>query len=266
VDSRATPAYARARLAQRLLDSIAEWNGIGKVIEAYACTPAKDEDDSEEADEGWLWPGGRRSAKAAAEFADNVGFDEDQVDQIMRKLGAGWSACLREEDLREHDAIIALDRAAQDDVAAEMRRQGLCPEAGQLLLLSDFVWHFEASQSAIQAGICADGSGTGFLEERLERALRRCDFERSGEASLRGAAVPAAAKGPLAAGAPSLASAALDAPAWPRPATGASTGLPGEWRRLHCALLRGVAGLAWLLVGSWQDNYCNPLQSRREQD
>lgn len=258
VDSAPTPAYVRARLAQRLLDSIAEWNGLGKVVEAYACTPLREEDDSEaDADEGWLWPGGRRSSQAAAEFADNVGLDDDQVDQILRKFGAGWSARLHEEDLREHDVIVALDRSAQDAAAAEMRRQGLRPEAGQLLLLSDFAWHFEVSQSAIQEGICADGSGTGFLEDRLALALRRCDLGASLQVEM--------ASGPPA-GAQSLAGAALDAPAWPRAAAAAAAGPPGEWRRLHCTLLKGIAGLAWFLVRSWEDNYCNPLHSHQDRD
>ncbi|CAE8699617.1 unnamed protein product, partial [Polarella glacialis] len=61
--------------------------------------------------------------------------------------------------------VIALDRSARDSAAAELCRQGLQAEVpSRLFLLSDFSWFFDARRSEICAGICADGSGTGFVE------------------------------------------------------------------------------------------------------
>lgn len=261
VDSDATHAYARARLAQRFLDATAEWNGLGKVIEAYACI-CTHVDEGHHADVG----GVEGCYSAAKEFADNVGLDNEQTDQVLRKLGAGWSARLQDEDLRQHDVVVALDRVARDASAAQMQFQGLDPESGTLLLLSDFSWFFEANRDVIQSAVSSDGSGTAFLDDGVMRALRRCDFECASEANV---ASSAGAGAGLAAAASSL-SAVMDSPSWPRAGAlaeedaerrprGSSRGSPGEWRRLHCALLRGSSGLAWFLVTSWRHGYCNPL-------
>jgi len=124
VYSPSEPAYLRARLAQRLLDAIAEWNGLGKVIEVFSCTPQTEE---EEDKIKWNQESSGRDFLAGAikEFARNVGLHRSEVDQILRKLGFGWHARLLEEDLRQHDVIIALDRAAQHAAAKEMRVQGV---------------------------------------------------------------------------------------------------------------------------------------------
>lgn len=264
VDSPETPSYVRARLAQRLMDAAAEWNGLGKVIEVYACTPVKEGDDvGDDGEDGTLWPEGRPSAQAAAEFANNVGLDGDELEQILRKLGAGWSARLQEEDLREHAAIVVMDRATRDAVATEMKVQGLDPEAGNLVLLSDFVWHFESSWETIQAADCRDGSGTGFLDEKVLRALRRCNFEQASNAALQLCSNKSSVEDST-----SMAS-LLDTPSWPSdvcilPDAAEECSLPGEWRRLHCNLLKGVSGLIWLLVKSWEAKYCNPLQTDKD--
>lgn len=251
VDSAETPSYVRARLAQRLLDAVANWNGLGKVIEAYSCTPAADASMDEDDEDDWLERGvdlGRHARAAASDFAKNVGLDEEELDHILRKLGAAWSATLCEEDLREHDLIVALDRASQDEVVVELQRQGLDPKAPRLLLLSDLAWHYEANASDIGSALCVDGSGADFLHERMYRALSRCDFERQ-----------CRAEEPTS----SLARWALDTPPWPAdsatPAAATSQERPGDWRLLHCALLRGCTGLVWLLVSSWREHYSNPL-------
>lgn len=47
-----------------------------------------------------------------AEFAENVGIEEEELRQIFRKLGSGVRVSLGDEALREHDLIIALDEEA----------------------------------------------------------------------------------------------------------------------------------------------------------
>ncbi|CAE8591343.1 unnamed protein product [Polarella glacialis] len=48
-------------------------------------------------------------------------------------------------------------------------------------------------------------------------------------------------------------------PPWPKPRRGEATA-PGEWRRLHCALLKGSTGLTWFLVTAWRrDRLLNPM-------
>jgi len=264
VDSPCSPSYVRARLAQRLLDALVEWNGIGKVVEVFACTPLKEgagSDDSVSPGKGFFWPTG-----AASDFAEHVGLDAEQLDQILRKLGAGWSASLCDDDLREHAVIVALDRKAHAAVATEMKDQGLDPANGTLLLFSDFVWHLQDHWTAIQSASCLDGSGAAFLDDGVLRILRRCNFEQKSSVSVDVNISPDAASLLSA----SSVSAELDMPAWPRlstcsqaeSATG-DAGLPGQWRRLHCSLLRGTVGLLWFLARSWQAKYCNPLQSGR---
>jgi len=256
VDSPSEPAYLRARLAQRLLDAIAEWNGLGKVIEVFSCTPQTEE---EEDKIKWNQESSGRDFLAGAikEFARNVGLHRSEVDQILRKLGFGWHARLLEEDLRQHDVIIALDRAAQHAAAKEMRVQGVGDPTSNLLLLSDFVWLIDSNRSLVGNTKCVDGSGTGFVDEDMERALSRCCFEESSEACLETQGRPPSTQDDAL-----LASVALDIPCWPHK-TLAKDSSPGKWRRLHCSLLRGSVGLAWFLVDSWQDKYCNPLQHRR---
>ena len=247
VDTSATPSYTRARIVQRLLDELAEWNGLGKVVEAYACVaPGKTllgklaahaEDDDPES-----------SVQAAEELAANVGMRDGQLGNILRKLGAGWTVTLQDEDLREHGLIVAVDREARDSAAEEMRAQNLDPEAGNLLLLSDLVWHYERSRGAIWEAECVDGSGADFIDEDLLGALRRFEFERTGEAQLRGDAQPGSAY--------ASAQEAFDLPPWPRKGAAAK---PADWRRLHCAMVKGSVGLAWFLVCSWRAGYANPL-------
>jgi len=244
----------RARLVQRLLDSVAEWNGLGKVIEVYACTPRSAK--SMEADEELeLWSdfgSGHLSTRAMAEFAHNVGLDEDQLQQILRKLGSGFTSLLSQEPMGEHDVIVALDRAGLDAAKAELVRQGIDPRDVHTMLLSDFVWYYEANHSLISDAICSDGSGTGFLDDRMEKALSRFDFESKSQASL---PTSSSESSPLA----STASDAMDTPAWPH-GRNESARRPGEWRKLHGTLLKGCAGLSHFLVSDWIRNYCNPLK------
>lgn len=246
VDSPSTPGYVRARLVQRFLDAAAEWNGLGKVVEVFACAPAAQEAEQEAyEDVHALYPssGGSCSSQAAAEFASNVGLGGEWLGQILRKLGAGWAADLQQELLSEHDLIVALDRTARDAAAAEMRAQGLDPGAGNLMLLSDFIWHYEEHWDAIQAATCCDGSGTGFLDEGMERSLGRCEFESVSAAELTGG--DAANVGGACSASGGMAS-TWDVPSWPRcdagdsDVTGGAQGSPGDWRRLHCSLLKVV--------------------------
>merc|ERR1712008_116798 len=189
------------------------------------------------------------------------------LDQILRKLGAGWSMSLCDDDLREHAVIVALDREAHAAAAAEMTAQGLDPANGTLLLFSDFVWHSQEHWMAIQSASCLDGSGAGFLEDGVLRTLRRCSFEQKSSIGVDSNLAAGAASSVQA----SSVSTELDVPAWPRqnkhnqPAgVAGAAGLPGQWRRLHCSLLRGTVGLLWFLTRSWQAKYCNPLQSGRD--
>jgi len=206
----------------------------------YACAPRAPE---EAADSEELFGRENMPVKAVAEFAENVGLEDEELAQILRKLGSAWWADIAEEDLRQHDVVIALDSSAADAVVAEFQRQDVeLGASGRPLLLSDFCWLFERERAQLLEESCADGSGALFLEDRAHAAVDRCDFEQ--------AFAPQAEK-----------DAALDVPAWPtRPVGLAETdGNLGEWRRLHCALLKGCWGLTWYLMQCHKGGYANPL-------
>lgn len=255
VDSENSNSYVRARLAQRYLDAIAEWNGVGKVIEAYACSVSNSVEAAEPDDSTVA---GQRTTQKLLEFAGKVGLDEEQRDQIMRKLGVMWSTSLEEEDLREHDVIVALDRAAYDAVGEQLRLQGLGTAGqlseggggGQRLLFSDFVWLYGERQAEIHDADCTDGSGTAMFDDAIARSLRRLEFEADSERQL---VAPPSQRGESLRAPGGL---NLDLPPWPDVRGGAS---PGTWRKLYSPLLRGSVALAWSLLGSWQREYCNPL-------
>ncbi|CAE7262128.1 CHR23, partial [Symbiodinium pilosum] len=172
-----------------------------------------------------------------AEFAENVGIDEDELQQIFRKLGAGMWAALGQEVLREHDVIVALDDDAAAAVNEELVRQGLPTGC---MLLSDFEWQLLRRKETFLQTDCADGSGERFQTVDALQAMERHAFE-FGES--RGSVAD------------------LEVPPWPRKPVGLGKddGRVSDWRRLHAALLHGSWGIVWFLFLSWQANYCNPL-------
>ena len=109
-----------------------------------------------------------------AEFAENVGIDEDELQQIFRKLGAGMWAALGQEVLREHDVIVALDDDAAAAVNEELVRQGLPTGC---MLLSDFEWQLLRRKETFLQTDCADGSGERFQTVDALQAMERHAFE-----------------------------------------------------------------------------------------
>ncbi|CAE7213551.1 Smarca2 [Symbiodinium necroappetens] len=235
VDSAQTPGYVRARLAQRLADAAAEWNGMGRVLEFYACSSREQPDSSDGISEVFSEAGMVKDS--ISEFAQNVGMDSEELQQIFRKLGAGMWASLSQEALREHDVIVALDDAAATAVNEELIRQGLPTGC---MLLSDFEWQLLRKKEAFLQTSCADGSGERFQTLESLQAMERHVFEF---------------------GEDRRSVADLNVPPWPRRPVGLGKedSSVGDWRRLHAALLQGSWGIVWFLFLSWQANYCNPL-------
>eukprot|EP00439_Symbiodinium_sp_Y106_P012914 s4321_g1.t2 len=172
VDSARTPGYVRARLAQRLADAAAEWNGMGRVLEFYACSSREQPDSSDGISEVFSEAGMVKDS--ISEFAQNVGMDSEELQQIFRKLGAGMWASLSQEALREHDVIVALDDAAATAVNEELERQGLPTGC---MLLSDFEWQLLRKKEAFLRTSCADGSGERFQTLESLQAMERHVFE-----------------------------------------------------------------------------------------
>ena len=172
VDSAQTPGYVRARLAQRLADAAAEWNGMGRVLEFYACSSREQPDSSDGISEVFSEAGMVKDS--ISEFAQNVGMDSEELQQIFRKLGAGMWASLSQEALREHDVIVALDDAAATAVNEELIRQGLPTGC---MLLSDFEWQLLRKKEAFLQTSCADGSGERFQTLESLQAMERHVFE-----------------------------------------------------------------------------------------
>merc|ERR1719362_1187981 len=234
VDAPQTPSYVRARLAQRLVDGAAEWNGLGRLVEVYSCASGAVDHGSREV----FVDGDNLPRQAIAEFASNVGLEDAEVKTILRKLGAELWSGLVDEDLRQHDIVIALDSEALAAATAEFMQQGLEKEVGEKLRLwSDFAWLFETERAAIGAGCCADGSGTDFLDERTMAAVLQCEFERSFDDLANNDD--------------------FDVPRWPTRPLGLAIvdGNLGEWRRLHCSLVRGCWGLVWFLNEARQGQF-----------
>ncbi|CAE7435195.1 CHR23 [Symbiodinium natans] len=236
VDSARSPCYVRARLAQRLADAAAEWNGMGRVLEFYACSTRDEPDGSDGSGISELFSEAGAVKDSVSEFAENVGIDEEELQQILRKLGAGMWVALSQEALREHDVVIALDDDAAAAVNDELVRQGL--PAG-CMLLSDFEWQLLHKKKAFLETNCADGSGERFLTPAALQAMERHAFEFGEHRSV----------------------ADLNVPPWPlKPVgLGKNDSSVGDWRRLHAALMQGSWGLVWFLFLSWQANYSNPL-------
>ena len=174
VDSARSPCYVRARLAQRLADAAAEWNGMGRVLEFYACSTRDEPDGSDGSGISELFSEAGAVKDSVSEFAENVGIDEEELQQILRKLGAGMWVALSQEALREHDVVIALDDDAAAAVNDELVRQGL--PAG-CMLLSDFEWQLLHKKKAFLETNCADGSGERFLTPAALQAMERHAFE-----------------------------------------------------------------------------------------
>lgn len=235
VDAPCTPSYVRARLAQRLADGAAEWNGMGRILEFYSCSASP-----EPVDSSGVHPflGGGVQA-VVSEFADNVGIDRSELEQILRKLGSGMWAELAQEDLREHDVIIAMDSEAAAAVDEELVRQGV-QAGGRTMLLSDFECLFLRDKQNVIEAVCPDGSGATFLTEQASQALTRRIFEFGEDSSN---------------------AQDIDAPPWPTRPVGLESddGSLSEWRRLHATLLRGSWGVVWFLLKSWRKDYSNPL-------